>query len=149
MRAESTQHTLTVLYPLYKEEVYRRRDQMMKLTVWGAAGLLTMLFAILLSPYKTRLTTPETWLIGLAALIWSGIFCFLIAQQRYRHRLAKQILIQLERTLGFYEEGLFVERQALYPEEWKTAWLGDKSTILYIACLGILTGLIVLSLLTH
>jgi len=149
MQAESTQHTLTVLYPLYKEEVYRRREQMMKLTAWGATGLLTMLFAILLGPYKTQLTTSETWLIGFAALIWSGLFCSFIAQQRYRHRLAKQILIQLERALGFYENGLFVEHQALYPEEWQTAWLGDKSTILYFACLCILTGLIVLSLLAH
>jgi hypothetical protein len=147
MQTESTHHALTLLYPLYKEEVYRRREQMMKLTAWGAIGLVAMLFAILLNPYKTRLTTPEAWLIGFTALVWAGLFCSLIAQQRYRHRLAKQILIQLERALGFYEEGLFVENQALYPDGWQTAWLGDKSTLLYFACLGVLTGLIVLALL--
>jgi hypothetical protein len=120
---------------------------MMKLTVWGAIGLLGMLFGILLNPYKAKVTAPEAWLIVFAALVWSGLFCSLIAQQRDRHRLAKQILIQLERSLGFYEEGLFVEHQTLYPDGWQTAWLGDKSTTLYFACLGVLTGLVVLALL--
>jgi hypothetical protein len=147
MQTESTNHVLTVLYPLYKEEVYRRREQMMKLTAWGATGLVAMLFAVLLNPYKTRFTTPETCLIGFAALMWSALFCSLIVQQRDRHRLAKQILIELERALGFYEEGLVVENQALYPNGWQTAWLGDKSSILYFACLGVLTGLILLALL--
>jgi hypothetical protein len=147
MQTESTHHVLTVLYPLFKEEVYRRREQMMKLTAWGATGLLAMLFAILLNPFKARLTTPETWLIGFATLMWSGLFCSLIAQQRYRHRLAKQLLIQLEQSLGLYEEGLFVEHKALYPDGWQTAWLGDKSAILYFACLAALTGLIILALL--
>jgi hypothetical protein len=147
MQTESSQHVLTTLYPLYKEEVYRRREQMMKLTVWGAIGLLGMLFAILLNPFKTKVTAPDSWLIGFAALVWSGLFCSLIAQQRDRHRLAKQILIQLERALGFYEEGLFVERQPLYPKGWQTAWVGDMSTTVYFACLGVLTGLVVLALL--
>ena len=147
MQTESSHQVLTVLYPLYKEEVYRRREQMMKLTAWGAVGLLAMLFVILLHPYKARLTIPETWLIGFAALVWSGLFCSLIAQQRYRHRLAKQILIQLERALGFYEEGLFVEQKPLYPEGWQAAWLGDKSTIVYFTCLGVFTALIVVALL--
>jgi hypothetical protein len=146
MQTDSSHHVLTTLYPLYKEEVYRRREQMIKLTVWGAIGLLGMLFSILLNPYKAKMTAPEACLIGFAALVWSGLFCSLIAQQRYRHRLAKQILIQLERALGFYEEGLFVEHQSLYPDGWQTAWLGDKSTALYFACLGLLTGLIILAL---
>ena len=147
MQTENTHHVLTVLYPLYKEEVYRRREEMMKLTAWGAMGLIAMLFAVLLNPYKAHLTTPETCLIGFAALMWSALFCSLIMQQRDRHRLAKQILIELERALGFYEEGLFVENQALYPNGWQTAWLGDKSSILYFACLGVLTGLILVALL--
>ena len=50
MITEGVQQVLTVLYPLYKEEVYRRREQMMRLTVIGSLGLITMLFAFLLSP---------------------------------------------------------------------------------------------------
>ena len=90
MITEGLQQVLTVLYPLYKEEVYRRREQMMRLTALGSLGMLAMLFALLLSPQKDQLTAFDTLVIGLASLIWCGLFCALIAQQRYRHRLAPQ-----------------------------------------------------------
>ena len=147
MITEGTQQVLTVLYPLYKEEVYRRREQMMRLTAFGSLGLIAMLFALLLSPQKDRLTGFDALVIGVASLIWCGLFCALILQQQSRHRLAKQVLIQLEQALGFYEDGLFVENQSLYPEGWKTAWLGDRTAILYFASLWSLTGLFLLSLL--
>lgn len=147
MITEGTQQVLTVLYPLYKDEVYKRREQMIRLTAFGIFGLIVMLFALLLSPTKSRLSSPESLLLSLGALIWCGVFCGLILQQRYRHRLAKQILIQLERALGFYEDGLFIENQALYPAQWKTAWLGDRSGMLYLASLCTLTAIFLLALL--
>jgi membrane associated rhomboid family serine protease len=146
MITEGTQQVLTVLYPLYKEEVYRRREQMMRLTAFGSLGLIAMLFALLLSPQKNRLGSFDTLIIGVASLIWGGLFCALILQQQYRHRLAKQVLVQLEQALGFYEEGLVVEHQALYPESWKTAWLGDRTGILYFTTIGSLTALLLLAL---
>ena len=88
MITEGVQHVLTVLYPLYKEEVYRRREQMMRLTAFGSLGLIAMLFALLLSPQKVRLSSFDTLFIGLASLIWCGLFCALILQQQYGHRLA-------------------------------------------------------------
>jgi hypothetical protein len=147
MITEGVQQILTVLYPLYKEEVYRRREQMMLLTAYGSLGLIAMLFALLLSPQKDRLTSFDILFVGLASLIWCGLFCALILQQQYRHRQAKQILVQLEQALGFYEEGLVVEHQALYPEGWKTAWLSDRSSTLYFIVLCSLTGLFLLALL--
>ena len=146
MITEGIQHTLTVLYPLYKEEVYRRREQMMQLTIFGSLGLITMLFALLLSPQKDGLTSFDTLCIGLASLVWCALFCGLILQQQYRHRQAKQVLVQLEQALGFYEEGLVAEHQTLYPEGWKTAWLGDRTGILYFTALCSLTGLLLLAL---
>jgi hypothetical protein len=147
MITEGIQQVLTVLYPLYKEEVYRRREQMMQLTAFGSLGLIAMLFALLLSPQKDRLTSFDTLFIGLASLIWCGLFCALILQQQYRHRLAKQVLVQLEQALGFYEEGLVAEHQVLYPEGWKTAWLSDRTGTLYFTALCSLTGLFLLALL--
>jgi membrane associated rhomboid family serine protease len=146
MITESVQQVLTVLYPLYKQEVYRRREQMMRLTAFGSLGLIAMLFATLLSPQKERLAMSDGFLIGLAGLIWCVLFCALILQQQNRHRMAKQVLIQLEQALGFYEEGLFVEQQTLYPDGWKTAWLGDQTCTLYFSCLWLLTGLLFLAL---
>jgi len=147
MITEGVQQVLTVLYPLYKEEVYRRREQMMRLTTFGSVGLIAMLFALLLSPQMDRMTLFDSLLIGLTSLIWCGLFCALILQQQYRHRMAKQILVQLEQALGFYEEGLFVENQALYPEGWKLAWLNDRTGTLYFTALCSLTGLLLLALL--
>ncbi|MEO5956875.1 MAG: hypothetical protein ABIR36_14465 [Nitrospiraceae bacterium] len=147
MITEGTQQVLTVLYPLYKEEVYRRREQMMRLTAFGSLGLIAMLFALLLSPQRDRLAGFDALVIGVASLIWCGLFCALILQQQSRHRLAKQVLIQLEQALGFYEDGLFVENHSLYPEGWRTAWLSDRTATLYFASLWSLTGLFLLSLL--
>lgn len=146
MITEGTQHVLTVLYPLYKEEVYKRREQMMRLTAFGALGLIAMLFALMLSPLKGRLSSPESFLLSLSALVWCGLFCGLVLQQQYRHRLAKQVLIQLEQALGFFEEGLIMENQTLYPRKWKSAWLGDRSGEFYISSLCLLTGFFLITL---
>jgi VIT1/CCC1 family predicted Fe2+/Mn2+ transporter len=147
MITEGTQQVLSVLYPLYKDEVYKRREQMMRLTAFGSSGLIAMIFSLLLTSLNSRLSLPEALLLGLTALIWCGLFCGLILQQQYRHRLAKQVLIQLEQALGFYEDGLFIERQPLYPGKWKTAWLTDRTGTFYLSSLCTLTGIFLLALL--
>jgi hypothetical protein len=147
MIAEGVQQVLTVLYPLYKEEVYRRREQMMKLTALGTAGLVLMLCGLLLSPRSPHLAPQEALLLGMASLVWCGLCSALIHQQQQRHRLAKQVLIQLEQMLGFYEDGLAAERRPMYPESWKTAWLHDRSGILYFSSLGLLEAIFLLALL--
>ena len=147
MITEGVQQTLTVLYPLYKSEVYQRREQMMRLTAFGAFVLIAMTFALLLSPLKSRLSLSEALLLALGSLMWCGLMCGLILQQQHRHHLAKQVLIQIEQALGFYEDGLFIEHQPLYPAKWKTAWLRDRSGMQYLASLCVLTGIFLLALL--
>jgi hypothetical protein len=149
MLTEGVQQVLTVLYPLYKDEVYKRREQMMRLTALGSLGLIAMLFAFLLSSQKHHLSSADAFLMGVAGLIWCGLFCALVLQQQYRHRLAKQVLIQIEQAWGFYEEGLFVENQSLYPDGWRTAWLGDRSGAFYLSILGLLTVIFLLALLLN
>ena len=146
MITEGVQQTLTVLYPLYKNEVYQRREHMIRLTAFGAFGLIAMIFALLLSPVKSRLSSPESVLLALGSLTWCALFCGLVLQQQHRHRLAKQVLIQLEQALGFYEDGLFVDHQALYPAKWKTAWLTDRTGLHYYASLCGLTGIFLFAL---
>lgn len=146
MITEGIQQTLTVLYPLYKTEVYQRREQMIRLTAFGAFVLIAMTFALLLSPLKSRLSPVEALLLALASLIWCGLFCGLILQQQHRHRLAKQVLIQIEQALGFYEDGLFIDHQPLYPAKWKTAWLKDRTGLHYLTSLCTLTGIFLLAL---
>ena len=146
MITEGVQQTLTVLYPLYKTEVYQRREQMIRLTAFGAFVLIAMTFALLLSPLKSRLSPVEAMLLALGSLIWCGLFCGLILQQQHRHRLAKQVLIQIEQALGFYEDGLFIEHQTLYPAKWKIAWLKDRTGLQYLGSLCVLTGIFLLAL---
>ncbi len=38
---------LKVLYPLYKEEVFRRREQMMRLTAFASAFLVLLIVTLL------------------------------------------------------------------------------------------------------
>ena len=75
---EEQRSTLLTLYPLFKEEVYRRRHEMMRWTVFGSAGLIAMLVALALNQHKERPTSVEALLVGLASLIWCGLFCALI-----------------------------------------------------------------------
>lgn len=147
MITEGVQQVLTVMYPLYKGEVYKRREQMIRLTVFGALGLIAMLGALLLGPQKHRLSSQDGLLLGLAAITWCAMFCGLILQQQHRHRLAKQVLIHLEQALGFYEDGLIGDHQPLYPDSWKTAWLQDRSGTVYLSSLCLLTCIFLLALL--
>ncbi|MGA6829281.1 hypothetical protein ACO9S2_16955 [Nitrospira sp. NS4] len=145
--AEARRSTLLTLYPLFKAEVYRRRQEMMRWTAFGSAGLIAMLVALTLNQHKDRLTSVETLLVGLASLIWCGLSCALIRQQQHRHRQAKQVLIHLEQALELYEQGIFMENRTLYPEAWTSDWMSDRTGILYFTTLGSLTVIFLIALL--
>lgn len=140
---------LKVLYPWYKEEVFRRREQMMRLTAFASAFLVLLLVTMLAVPSQAHAGfTGELFAITGVAL-FSAVFAYLILQQRNRHRLAKQALIEIERVLGVYEEGFYLEGRALYPQEWQTAWLSDRSVIIYLTVLTTLTVLVIAAVLVR
>ena len=140
---------LRILYPWYKEEVFRRREQMMRLTAFASAFLVLLLVTMLAVPSKPRpdFTVAVFAITGVA--LFSAIFAYLILQQRTRHRMAKQALIEIERVLGLYDEGLYLVGKALYPEDWQTAWLGDKSVTIYLVVLAALTVLVIAAVLVR
>jgi protein-S-isoprenylcysteine O-methyltransferase Ste14 len=140
---------LKVLYPWYKEEVFRRREQMMRLTAFASAFLVLLLVTMLAVPSRAHVGfTGELFAITGVAL-FSAIFAYLILQQRNRHRLAKQALIEIERVLGLYEEGFYLQDKPLYPPEWQTSWLRDKSVVVYLAVLTALTALVIAAVLVR
>jgi len=140
------QDQLKFLYPWYKEEVFRRRERMMWLTA-SASGVLVLVLAIVRF-FSVPATSPATAvLVCLGVALFSGLMAYLIAQQRARHLMAKQVLIAIERELGLYEKGRHLEDAALYPEEWQRAWKRDVSVVIYLAVLAGLTGLVIASLL--
>ena len=146
---EEQLEVLRVLYPWYKEEVFRRREQMMRLTAFASAFLVLLLVTIMaVAPSQaTHFTTRLFAITGIA--LFSAIFVYLILQQRDRHRIAKQTLIEMERVLGLYDEGLYLIGKALYPQDWQTAWLSDRSVTVYVAVIAALTVLVIASVLVR
>lgn len=138
---------LQTLYPWYKEEVYRRREQMMRLTAFASAFLLLVLLTILMIPPSVTPSRASRWLFVAGVLVFSGLMAFLILQQRDRHRMAKQTLIEIERALGLYDQGLYVHDRTLYPTSWQTAWLYDRSVALYVIVLASLSALVIAAIL--
>jgi hypothetical protein len=146
---EDQVEVLKVLYPWYKQEVFRRREQMMRLTAFASAFLVLLLVTMLAVPSRTRTDFTMAVFAISGVAIFSAIFAYLILQQRNRHRLAKQALIEIERVLGLYDEGLYLVGKALYPEDWQTAWLTDKSVTIYLAVLAVLTVLVIAAVLVR
>lgn len=144
--SEEQMEVFRVLYPWYKEEVFRRREQMVRLTAFGSAFLVLLLITILaLSPPSPMDPTIKVFAVTGTAL-FSALFVYLILQQRDRHRLAKQTLVEMERVLGLYEEGRYLVGKALYPKDWQTTWLSDRSVTVYVAMMTVLTILVIASI---
>ncbi|MCA9473467.1 MAG: hypothetical protein MRJ96_11860 [Nitrospirales bacterium] len=140
---------LRVLYRWYKEEVYRRREQMMRLTAFSSAFLVLLLITVM-AVTSARPVNETTQLFAITGIaLFSSIFIYLILQQRDRHRMAKKTLIEIEKLLGLYDEGQYAVGKALYPEDWQTDWLRDRSVTVYIAVISALTALVIATVLIH
>jgi hypothetical protein len=136
-----------VLYPLFKEEVFRRRDHMIRLSVFHNAFLVLLLVTMLaVSPGDTPDPTTR-WLAISGIALFSGFFAYVILQQADRHRMAKQQLIELEKGVGLYKDGWCHAEKAAYPEGWQTDWVADRSVTIYLTVLTSLTALVICAML--
>ncbi len=144
---EEQLEVVRILYPWYKEEVFRRRENMIRLTAFGSAFLVLLLVTILAMapPHPVDPIVRIFSMTGVA--LFSALFIYLILQQRDRHRMAKQTLIEIEKVLGLYEEGLYLEGKTLYPEDWQTDWLRDRSVIIYVTVVAALAVLVIAAVL--
>lgn len=109
---------LRVLYPWYTEEVFRRREQMMRLTAFASAFLVLLLITLIALSSDNPLDATVRLFSITGTALFSALFIYLILQQRDRHRIARQTLIEMERVLGLYDEGLYLVEKALYPKDW-------------------------------
>jgi hypothetical protein len=142
-REDQRLEILKSLYPWYKEEVFRRREFMMRLTGFAATVLVFLLVTLLIVPVRQRPDSATALFALTGVALFTTIFIFLILQQQSRHRMAKQVLIEIERALGLYETGLYTADTALYPEGWQTAWQADRSVTIYATVLAALTALVI------
>jgi hypothetical protein len=144
---DERRETVLRLFPIFKEEVYRRRDQMMRWTAIGAGSLVAILSVILLVPAAHSLSTPPRLLLACATLLLAITYMGIIRQQHDRHRQAKQQLIKFEQALGLFEEFPGRDDHALYPDDWQNEWTRDRSLLQYIAILTLLTGIVLVAIL--
>ena len=137
---------LQLLYPWYKEEVYRRRQQMIWLAASAAWTLLLLLF--LLPAFPPPQPTYRHWKVLMLAgmLLFSGIMMYFIRQQRARYEMAKGILIKIEQQLGLYEKSRHLDDVSLYPGDWQTDWQRDHSELVYHGIILLMTSLLALAL---
>lgn len=147
MIAQNEEHETTLaLYKIFKEEVYRRRDQMMRWTAIGAGSLMMLLLIALLVPSVRLLTVPARLLLASGTMLLTLTFALMIWQQHERHRQAKQQLIMLEHTLGLFDDIPLGEHHGIYPEQWRTDWIRDRSLVQYLAILALLTSTVLIAI---
>ena len=138
-----------VLYPIFKDEVFQRREQMMRLTAFASSFLVLLLITMLaLSPWPEP-TSPTQWFAISGVALFSGLFAYLILQHADRHRMAKQQLIELEKAFGLYENGWQLSGDALFPKNWQSDWTADRSVSIYLTILAALTALVICAMLVR
>jgi hypothetical protein len=143
-RAVSGEHLemFRILYPLFKREVFRRRENMIRLSAFHHAVVLFLLVAWLAVPSDQASDSATPWLAMTGLAVFSGFFASVILQQAHRHRMAKQQLIAFEKEMGLYEEGRLFSGKTAFPEHWKTDWRTDRSIMIYLVFLVSLTTLV-------
>ena len=132
--------TLRMLYPIFKKEVFDRRDRMMKIAGL-ASGFLLLLQTLILY------LSISSGLLIISVIIFTGLTLAQIFQQSRRHEQAKQAVIEIEKALGLFEPGTYFPDRSLYPQHWQTRPSRDYGLILYTLGLVALAVLVVLSLL--
>ncbi len=148
-QAEKTHSLLHLLYSWYKQEVYQRREHMMRLTGGTCALEVVILLILFTLPPAFRADPGSATCLGLGVGLLTALAIMLVDQQRNRHAQAKQALIEIEQELGLYQGEGFSRERPLYPEHWKTDWLRDRSVLLYFTALGFAGLLDIAAILTR
>lgn len=107
------------LYPIFKEEVFRRASRIAGGALSGAAGMVIGMFWF--ARVSETFSTAERGLCAAAVGVFSAGLVFFIEREGSRHAGAKTGLIRLEQALGVFEAGRHVPGESLFPAEWRTA----------------------------
>src|SRR5437899_12131732 len=97
--SQGRREELELLYPWYKEEVFRRRERMMWLTACTSGVLVLVLVIALVFPMPATSTTTAV-LVCLGVVLFSGIMAYMIVQQRARHLMSNQMVVTVQQALG-------------------------------------------------
>ncbi len=136
-----------ILYPIFKDEIFKRREQMIRLTAFASTSLVLTLVTLLpITPWETT-HSLTLWLAVSGVALFSGLFAYFILQHAERHRMAKKQLIELEKGIGLYDSNWRTNGAALFPNNWQTDWITDQSVSIYLTILIALTVLVICAML--
>ena len=111
--------TFRLLYPIFKEEVYRRRAAMGRIARRGSLFFLLLATLLLWAPKKPPVSRIGKWGYTLGVASAAGLLAGQVRQEKHRHEKAKRQLIRLEEGLRFFEAGRYLPEGPLYPAEWR------------------------------
>jgi len=108
-----------VLYPLFKQEVYQRRDQILKVASGSAAFFVMLIFLVSWGKAAGYSFRPYFLPLVISLCLFEGVICYHLFQHKSRHEQAKRMLIDLEDQMGFFNNGVMEPSKRFYPEHWK------------------------------
>ncbi len=138
-----------VVYPMFKDEVFKRREQMIQLIAFASTFLMLILVTLLASAPWTESTVSTRLFTISGVTLFSGLFAYLILQHADRHRMAKQQLIELEKNSGLYQDGWQADGNTFFPKNWQSDWTADQSVTIYLAILAAFTILVICTILVQ
>jgi len=129
---EVSRENARMLYPLFKDEVYQRRESMLNIARSGSIALLLFLAMVFLLPHPRLRISIKVLLAG-GVGVFTASLAYQLQVQNQRHAQAKRQLIDLERALGLFNptEG----GEPIYPHEWERP---APNRILALLCAGLL-----------
>ncbi len=136
---------LKMVYPIFKNEVYARRQSIMWIAVAGSTALLVLL---LVGSSQWFPVGALRWPLILGVVIFSSLLIDQIRQQDLRHKQAKYGLIEIEKALEFFEEGSYLPGKSLYPQTWQRLTERDWHFLVSVLSLVVLTALVILAFLS-
>jgi len=136
---------LKMVYPIFKNEVYARRQSMMWIAMAGSAALLVMLLVVSSQWFPV---VELRWPIVLGVVVFSSLLIDQIRQQDLRHKQAKHGLIEIEKALEFFEEDSYLPGRSLYPQTWQRLPERDWQLLVSVLSLVVLTALVILAFLS-
>ena len=135
---------LKTVYPIFKNEVYARRQSMTWIAMAGSATLLGLL---LIGSSQWFSVDVLRWPILLGVVVFSSLLIDQIRQQDLRHKQAKHELIEIEKALGFFEKDSYLPGRSLYPQTWQKLPQRDWQFLMSVLSLVVLTALVILAFL--
>ena len=136
---------LKTLYPIFKREVYERREQMTRISRFGVGLFLAMMILILIFPVEMGSNALKFFPSSGTAIL-AGLLVFQMRQHRKRHIMAKHAVIEIEKALFLFERDVYLPGKGLYPDEWKQYQGGQRECLLTSLLLMVVSVLTIFSI---